>query len=275
MGLAIATVTEQLQHATIGHTVEYHEQIPSTMPRAHELAALPTTRSGMVVIAEEQTAGRGRYQRKWVAPSGDALLMSLILKSPLGFDLAELPIRTVVAIVKALESSDPALRNRVGLKWPNDILLGNLDRQPAGKVAGILTESQWRAGTFEYVVIGIGINVNQSQQTLAPQVGSALPPISLRTFLQQEAALDRTALLIALCHQLATAYAQVDVEESFVAWQHHLWMLGRSVALYQAEALVWQGEATAVNREGALCVTAADGEKRWFLAGEVSVRFGE
>ncbi len=275
MGLAIAEVTNALQHAAIGHTIEWHEQIPSTMPRAHELAQQPTTRSGTLVIAEEQTAGRGRYQRKWEAPNGAALLMSVILKPPLVFDPAELPMRTAVGIANALESNIPALVDHVGFKWPNDILLGKAAGQEVGKVAGILIESQWQAGTLSHMVVGIGLNVNQSQHTLAPQVGSALPPISLRAFLQRQDEIDRTSLLLALCTSLGAIYGQADSELSFAAWQRRLWMLGRPVALYQAESLVWQGVATEVNQAGALCVTASTGEKRWFLAGEVSVRFGE
>lgn len=273
MKLALTKLTEELQHAAIGHTIEWHEQIPSTMPRAHELAAQPATRSGTLVVAEEQTAGRGRYQRKWEAPGGEALLLSLILKPPLGFDLAELAIRTAVGIAQALESSTPALIDHVGIKWPNDILLGSAIGQPAGKVAGILIESQWQAGTLDHVVVGIGLNVNQSQQTLAAQIGGALPPVSLRSFLQQEAEFDRTALLITLCNSLGAVYSQTDSNLSFAAWQQRLWMLGRPIALYQAESLVWQGVATEVNQAGALCVAAPNGEKRWFLAGEVSVRF--
>ena len=83
MDLDITYLTQQQHNAVVGHTIDYHHSIPSTMPLAHQLATQAATRSGTLVVADEQTAGRGRLDRRWEAPPGQALLVSIILKPPL------------------------------------------------------------------------------------------------------------------------------------------------------------------------------------------------
>lgn len=126
--------------------------------------------AGTTVIAEEQTAGRGRLGRPWEAPFGKALLISFILRPPGRRDGIRLPtavpIHVGLAVARAIEHVTGI---DTGLKWPNDILVPG-----AGKVAGILCEGSLGDATAEYVIAGIGINVNQRLDELpADARGSA------------------------------------------------------------------------------------------------------
>jgi BirA family transcriptional regulator, biotin operon repressor / biotin---[acetyl-CoA-carboxylase] ligase len=167
MELHLDQLTAELADCGVGHTISYYQSIPSTMPIAHTLAADPTVHSGAIVVAEEQTAGRGRQQRRWETPSGQALLVSFIFKAP--FPIAPLffPMLAAVALVNGIGVYLPSLVPYLGLKWPNDLLLG-INRARAGKVGGILIESVYRGAEAEAIIVGCGLNVLQDQSALPP-----------------------------------------------------------------------------------------------------------
>lgn len=272
MQLDLQQLTRELQHSPVGHTIDYHGSIASTMPVAHQLAAQPFTRSGAIVVAEEQTAGRGRLQRQWEAPLGEALLVSVILKAPFPFTPMQLPMLAGVATAQALEQFAPALQGQIGLKWPNDVLLGhNLD--DAGKVAGILLESTFQQTEIRYAILGIGINVNQTAASLPVVQPSAPRPTSLRSYTGQS--FDRTTLLIALCQALGE-YVTADQPgvELSATWRSRLWTLGQVVSVRENldSDPVFTGRAMDVTADGSLVVEAENGGQRIFAAGDVSIR---
>ena len=169
--------------------------IDSTMAVAHRLAVDPATRSGTVVVAEEQTSGLGRLQRRWVAPPNQALLATLILKAPhLPANMSFLPMIAGIAAVRAIAWLVPDLTDDLGLKWPNDVVIG-ADLASARKTGGILIESSFLRDQVDFALVGIGINVNQDAATLPVVPADAPPPTSLRVVVGRT--IDRTALLIA------------------------------------------------------------------------------
>ena len=272
MDLDITYLTQQQHNAVVGHTIDYHHSIPSTMPLAHQLATQAATRSGTLVVADEQTAGRGRLDRRWEAPPGQALLVSIILKPPLPISPAFLPILAGVAAADALESLSPLLRGHVGCKWPNDLLLGN-NMQDAGKTAGILVESAFGQDALTYAVMGIGINVNQTLATLPLAQPGAPPPTSLRTYTGQS--LARTTVLLALCQALSELLRTPATDQIlWSAWRRRLWTLGQMVAVRErgAEDAIFSGRAVDVTPDGALIVEDASGVQRSFSAGDVTLR---
>ncbi|MFN8491131.1 MAG: biotin--[acetyl-CoA-carboxylase] ligase [Caldilineaceae bacterium] len=270
MQLDLERLTHELKHAPVGHTIDYQHSIPSTMPVAHQLALLPTTRSGAIVVAEEQTAGRGRLERRWEAPLGEAVLVSMILKQPFPIEPLTLPLLAGVATADALLQAVPGLAGQVGLKWPNDVLLGNTIHQ-AQKVAGILLESTLQGGEIQHVILGIGINVNQTVATLPPVPPTAPTPTSLRLFTGQ--ILDRTAILIALCQSLGQ-WLTASSQQLTATWRSRLWTLGQAVNVHEAgeSNRVFQGRAVDVTPEGSLIVEDDNGVQRIFAAGDVSLR---
>jgi len=272
MQLDLQQLTRELQHSPVGHTIDYHGSIASTMPVAHHLAAQPLTRSGTIVVAEEQTAGRGRLQRQWEAPVGEALLVSIILKAPFPFAPMQLPMLAGVATAQALERFAPALQGQIGLKWPNDVLLGhNMD--DAGKVAGILLESTFQKTELLYAIFGIGINVNQKVAALPVGQPNAPRPTSLRSYMGQS--FERTTLLIALCQSLGE-YLTADPSgvELSAAWRSRLWTLGQAVSVRENldSEPVFTGRAVDVTADGGLVVEDENGVQRIFAAGDVSIR---
>jgi BirA family biotin operon repressor/biotin-[acetyl-CoA-carboxylase] ligase len=263
-----------LNRALVGHTLDYHASIPSTMAVAMELAAQPATRSGMLVVAEEQTAGLGRLQRSWEAPASQALLLSVILKPPhLPAHPAQLAMVAGIAVVRAILSILPGLSDEIGLKWPNDILLGE-DLASGRKVAGILIETSYRNNEMEYAVVGIGINVNQAPQALPNVPPGAPTPTSLLAYVGRP--VDRSDLLIALgqvwSELLGPERAGHDVYQE---WRSLLYTLGQPVTVRQhgqGNDQAVHGTAIDVTPDGALVVADQNGHQFTFGSGDVTTR---
>ncbi len=235
------------------------------------------------MVAEEQTAGRGRNARLWQAQTGTSLLLSFIFKEEAAASpLVIWPLIAGLALVDAVGAVHPLLRGRCGLKWPNDIVLGTSMRD-AGKVAGVLIESSLRGNQVEYIIVGMGINVNQRIDELPTVSAGTLAPVSLRAYLgrlqakdvAQAAMIDRNELLIALCHRWADWLDIVHNEDStklFSAWRHRLWTLGEDVHIMEGERTLIIGKAIDVSHAGALIVQDEAGEQHTIHSGDLSVR---
>ena len=137
--------------------VEYHESLPSTQLRAHELAKEGLSRA--VVIAKEQTKGRGRLARRWVSPKGSGLYFSVLFRPALSLSAAYLV--NVAAALSVAEAVQSLLNLRLQLKWPNDLLLPKDVIAGERKVCGILSESATRGGALDYCITGIGLNLRE------------------------------------------------------------------------------------------------------------------
>jgi BirA family biotin operon repressor/biotin-[acetyl-CoA-carboxylase] ligase len=268
--LNLDRLASELQTCAVGHTIHYEAKVPSTMPIARDLAQQPQIESGALVVAEEQTAGRGRFERRWHAPFAQALLVSIILKPPrLDLPPTHLPMAGGLAALQAVAAVAPATANSLWLKWPNDLLLGSTP-PTAGKLAGVLAEAAFEQNRLAYAVLGIGVNVNQEQHTLPPvQPDANVSPMSLRVFTGQPH--DRTALLIQLCRRLAhiltlPAAAVLD------SWSAHLATLGQAVTIRDHDHLLFTGQAVGVTAGGELIIEDAAGHRRAFAAGEVTRR---
>lgn len=129
--------------------VETYASTGSVMDAAHALGAEGVA-GGALVLAEEQTAGRGRGGRTWRSAPGAGLWMALLERPRDAGTVELLSLRLGLAAARALDRHAPA---PVRLKWPNDLYVGD------GKLAGILIESRWRGGTLDWVVLGLGINL--------------------------------------------------------------------------------------------------------------------
>lgn len=268
-----ATIHYALRNARIGHTVIAMGSVPSTMPMAAAAITAPTGRSGLVVTAEEQRAGRGRFGRRWDAPYGQALLMTVALKAPhLPQPPTVLPLLAALSVLEAIGACEPTLAAQLHLKWPNDVLLRSADGR-VGKVAGILLESVYVGEEPAYTLIGMGMNVNQTAATFAGMDAATTPggitPTSLRAALGRTS--DRSALLVAVCRRLD---ANLDTPaRAMAAWRGHLLTLGRHVSVRTLDgSAAVSGRAVDVDDEGNLVVELPDGQRRHFNAGDVTLR---
>src|SRR5690606_37798295 len=123
--LDVPRLRRALAHAPIGHTIDYARLLPSTMPAAAARIREPAARSGLIVVAEEQSAGRGRQARPWHAPPATALLVSIALMPPdLRLPASSLPMAAGLAALDAAAATVPTCAQQLSLKWPNDLTLG-------------------------------------------------------------------------------------------------------------------------------------------------------
>lgn len=272
--LDLTRIAMSLNRSLVGHTIDYHASIPSTMHIAMELAALSDTRSGTLVVAEEQTAGLGRLKRAWDAPASQALLLSLILKPPhLPANPAQLAMLSGIAVVRAILSILPDLTDEIGLKWPNDVLLGP-DLAAGRKVAGILIETSYRDNVMECAVVGIGININQPVQLL-PKVPPTSPqPTSLLAHVGRQ--INRSDLLIAMGQVWNELLGPKRADHNiYQEWRSLLYTLGQPVTVRQhgqQDGQALHGTAVDVTPDGALVVTDQAGHSFTFGSGDVTTR---
>lgn len=151
------TLTWGLETNWLGKTIHHKESVKSTQILAHQYA-IEGAKHGTIIIADEQTNGRGRLGRPWESKKGDGIWMSMILRpNILPYLAPQLTLLTATVVAQILENKTNVSPK---IKWPNDILI---DKQ---KVTGILTEMHAEQDNVVYVVIGIGINVNQSKEDL-------------------------------------------------------------------------------------------------------------
>ncbi len=261
-----AAILADLRTATLPRTVRCYSQVGSTMDVARQL--LPELRDDelpLLVYADEQTSGRGRLGRSWVAPSGSALLLSLALRP------GWLPPERALSLVwMAGVALCDAVAEQTGLaamlKWPNDLLLPTGDGVYA-KAAGVLLEAGFNGAALAWVIIGIGVNVSDS-----PPPGLArYPATSLCAAAGRP--VDRLALLRALLRHLDAWHALLIAGEEqalFDAWRARLHSLGRSITVQLSHGPII-GWAEAVDRSGALILRDAVGALHTISTGDVGV----
>lgn len=234
-----------------------YDTIDSTNAQAmrlvHDGAALP-----LLVLAEQQTAGRGRRGRKWVSPFAENLYYSLALRIEGGMrQLEGLSLMVGLAVVKMLHAAGIA---EAGLKWPNDILIGGR------KLGGVLLELTGDPADVCHVVIGIGININM--QT-AEEVDQSWTSMRLET----GKAIDRNEVVKNLSKELST-HLNVHLEKGFAVfkeeWEsHHLWQ-GKPVTLLSGSGAI-EGVVVGIDAVGALRL-GVGGKVSAFSGGELSLR---
>ncbi|MCC6628823.1 MAG: biotin--[acetyl-CoA-carboxylase] ligase [Chloroflexi bacterium] len=245
--------------AALGRVRVHYAATPSTMDAARALARGDFPH-GVVVTATVQTAGRGRFGRRWEAPAGTALLCTTLLRPALAASRA--PLLSVAAALATAAAVEEITRRPATLKWPNDVLIAS-DRG-LGKVAGILVETSLDGDRIATAAVGIGINI------------SAHPPALPATTDLAEVAgrpIDRAAALAALLRQLATALARLEDDASglLAAFRARLVMLGQTISVTDATT-TYAAIAEDIDSDGALLVRTAGGEQRRLLAGDITLR---
>ncbi len=168
-----AEIEEGLDTRIFGKgNIVYFNEINSTNIKAKELAAMGTP-EGTLVVAEKQTNGRGRRGRSWFSPSGDGIYASLILRPAMSpIELPRITLMTAVAVSEALLS---LTRLKIRIKWPNDILVNGK------KIAGILTEISTEMDEVDYIIVGLGLNVNTPYESFPEDIRETATSILIET----------------------------------------------------------------------------------------------
>jgi BirA family transcriptional regulator, biotin operon repressor / biotin---[acetyl-CoA-carboxylase] ligase len=241
-----------------GHPVYLYRSLGSTNDEAKLLAASGAP-EGLLVIAEEQTAGRGRSGRSWMTPPGQALACSVVLRPNLPLERAtQLTMLAGVAVCRAIEQATPL---HAMLKWPNDVLIAGK------KVAGLLLETALKDDQLDYAVLGLGLNVSFAP----PPEAVDFPATSLEA--ESETEVGRLHLLRLFLEELERLYPQLESGNKtlYHAWRTRLTMLGEPVTVRTATGDE-TGRLEGVTPEGALILQQAGGKTLQLLAGDVRLR---
>lgn len=240
--------------------IRTYAELDSTNTQARRMAQ-EGVGGGLVVVAEKQSAGRGRQGRSWESPAGENLYFSILLQPELAPENA--PMLTLVMAYSVAR----VLRERevfdLRIKWPNDLVLAGK------KVCGILTEMHLEDEKIEDVIVGVGINVN-TRAFPAELVDKASS-----LFLESGNVFERQSLLEEILKEFAPQYERfLKVQDlSFLQEDYNALLVNREREVRVLEpGAEYEGIAKGINARGELLVESADGELRKVFAGEVSVR---
>lgn len=246
-----------LRYGVLGRVLDYHASVGSTNNQARLLAGGGYP-EGTVVLAEEQTSGRGRQGRAWHSPRGEGVFLSVILRPPVdAMEVARLTLVTGVAVVEAAQETTGI---RLGLKWPNDLLYHG------AKVGGILTENTGGGA----VIVGIGINTSQAE--FPPELAGKATSL----YLASGRRVDRAALVVAVLQHLEALYAAFlggALAGILDDWRRYSVTLGQRVRAVVNDEVV-EGLAVDIDDHGALLLEieeegAVRTQRLW--AGEITM----
>ncbi len=253
--LSPASITNNLETRFVGQRVIYYPSLASTMEVAKQ-EALKGAAEGTVIIADEQTAGKGRIKRVWLSPKGSIALSVILYPS-----VAYLPSLIMLASLAVIHSIEAVTGLKSQVKWPNDVLINGK------KVCGVLIESNVRGDIVDYAIIGIGVNVNLRLYDF-PEIQPTA------TSLSDELGRDVSRLDVIRC-------LLVEIERLYLAlpaggsiyeeWRDSLVTLGRRVQVKSGET-IYEGIAESVARDGSLLLRHSDGSLSKIIAGDVTLR---
>lgn len=253
--LSSADITSNLKTCFVGQRTLYYPSLTSTMEIARQ-EAQQDAEEGTVIIANEQTAGRGRLNRVWLSPRGN-IALSVILRPSMAH-LHSLVMLASLAVVHSIEAVT-GLKSQI--KWPNDVLIGGK------KVCGILIESQVQENRVDYAIVGIGVNVN-----LKPGDFPDISPTATSLSRELGREIPRISLIQNLLVEIEGLYLVMSAGESiYEEWRDSLVTLGKEVRVQFGDTIE-EGIAESVARDGSLRLRLSDGSLAKILVGDVTLR---
>lgn len=238
-----------LETEEIGRSVYFFESVTSTQKVAKEYA-MNGAKHGTLIVADEQTEGRGRMVRKWYSPKGTGIWASFILRPDIQIQHApQLTLLSAVAVVQAIKKVTHITPE---IKWPNDILISGR------KVCGILTELQAEEDRIQSVILGIGINVNQDKNDFSAEI------IKKATSLKIELGktVNRSSLIQSLCYyieQLLHLYISEGFTPIKSLWETYAVSIGKRISARTVKG-TFDGVALGINNEGVLLLKQDNGD---------------
>jgi BirA family transcriptional regulator, biotin operon repressor / biotin---[acetyl-CoA-carboxylase] ligase len=256
--LRVDQIQGGLGTSRLGKKIHYFIKLDSTNSHARRLAE-QGAQAGEVVIAESQTQGRGRLGRPWVSPPHVNLYLSIILRPKLPpVNAPQITLMAAVALAEALSTFIPVLP---AIKWPNDVLAGGK------KLAGILTESVCHGERIDFVILGIGVNINYPAESMPDAIRKrATSLISLTG-----ASVSRESVVRRLIQDLDRCYGELE-ETGFQSlaprWEARFELRGKKVRVEMTDRIII-GTARGIDRDGALILEDGRGELQRVVAGDV------
>jgi BirA family biotin operon repressor/biotin-[acetyl-CoA-carboxylase] ligase len=261
-GYCLTYIPEDLQQAEIRHRAPlyFFQNVTSTQWLAHQFAN-EGAQHGSVIIAEQQTAGRGRLQRKWHSPYGRGIWLSLIWRPEISVQAA--PHFTLLAAVAVCAALRDVTNLNIGIKWPIDLLLNGR------KIAGILLETVSEASQVRFIIVGIGINVNQNSLDFSEDtqnIATSLRIASGKTWSR--------SLLIEQLLQYLEYYLHQYLEQGFKPirekWKSWNVTLQNKVKLTTHQGVI-EGIAETIDDHGALIIIDESGQRYKNYSGDLEL----
>lgn len=245
----------------VGREIRYFLETDSTNRQAYALGEAGAS-EGLIVIADRQSAGRGRLGRAWISPPGVNLYLSLLLRPPLPpYAAPQLTFLSALAVSRAIAAVTGLTPTH---KWPNDVLLNGR------KVAGLLNEMSAESDRIRFVVLGIGVNLNMT----ADQFPADLRAPATSLLLVGGKPVARALFGRALLEQLDVLYAEYlrhGPAPIMAAWEAHCDLVGKPVTVDEGGGTPLRGTVAGIDRDGALLLTLADGSTERVLSGDVKL----
>ncbi|OPH47071.1 biotin--[acetyl-CoA-carboxylase] ligase [Paenibacillus ferrarius] len=257
----VSKLLSGLKTKVLGQKVHVYGAVDSTQTIAHALVASGAP-EGTIVLAEEQTAGRGRMGRAWHSPPGKGIWMSMVLtpRVPVYF----MPQLTLLSAVALCRSIQKVCQVEIGIKWPNDLLI------KGKKVSGILLESSGEDERLKYVIAGIGISVNLKTEDYPEELRNIATSLAIES--GQE--ISREHLVQAFLHEFEDLYA-LYMDKGFapirLLWEALSVTLKRPIRTYAPSGPI-EGIADSLDDSGALTVITANGEKVKIYSGDIELK---
>lgn len=258
-----AELRQSLSGSLFGINIHYFDLLESTNNHAKSLA-VEGAPEGTLLVADQQSAGRGRMGRSWMSQPGANLLFSLLLRPAV--EPEQIFALTMVLAVSAAETLHKRTGAAARIKWPNDVYAGR------GKLAGILTEIGVKGSIVEHVVLGMGLNVHWG-----PEEIEELKPPATSLLLETGRSYRRTDLLVWILKEFESSYRRFlggDTEPFYSRWNELSLVLGRNVTVESGQETIY-GKALCIDREGALILEEGNGRQRRIICGDVSLRLEE
>ena len=252
--LFVFEVARNLNTKFIGKKIHYFDYLASTMDLAMQLG-MNGALNGTLVLAESQIKGRGRLGRGWFSPKYKGIYLSLILRPKIL--PAACPVLTLMSAVSICEAVKEITGLDAQIKWPNDVLIHNK------KAAGILTEMNAELDKVNFVVIGIGLNVNNDKKSLITQA------TSLKQEQGQE--INRVVLLQELLRRIENNYLLLEEkggQEIIHKWRNFTLTLGTRVKVYYQNKYI-EGQAADIDIDGSLLIRKDSGLMQKVSSGDV------
>ncbi|MFZ5915793.1 MAG: biotin--[acetyl-CoA-carboxylase] ligase [Chloroflexota bacterium] len=259
--LSAESIRQAMDTVWLGQHVHFYASLGSTNDEARQLAEAGAP-EGALVIADFQSAGRGRLARQWWSPPGSSLLMSLLFR-PAFLAPHQAQRLTMITSLALCDAIAQVTGLSAAVKWPNDVLM------QGKKVCGLLAELGVVGSRLDYVVLGMGINVNVDFAAAdAPALMAAATSLKIET----DREVSRLALLTALLRRIELRYRRLQAGVlPHAEWQARLITLGQEVRVTMT-GHVLAGVAVGVDADGALLVRQVDGRTQRVLAGDVTLR---
>lgn len=248
-------ILKSLNTTIVGRNILHYPSLTSTMDVARKMVKEGVS-EGTVIVAEEQTAGRGRFGRKWLSPLGSSISLSIILHPA----LAELPQLNMVASLAVVQSIEKIAGLKPVIKWPNDVLI------KGKKVSGILIENILEGSNVKAAIVGIGINV-KIDASLLPEISAIATSLSNESGMK----ISKWETLRSLLEEFEQIYREVKCGDSiYEKWLARVETLGKSVYVKWGD-VVEEGHVESINTDGGLVLKRSDGSVITMVAGEVTL----